>query len=137
MRVSFFLTPKAEVVTLDADSTMRQAMEKMERHRYAAIPLLDEGGHYVGTLTEGDLLWRLKRELGTWREVAEATPVLAIERRVQHRTVHIDDEMEALVTLAIDQNFVPVVDDRDVFVGIVRRRTILEYCLARIAVVTG
>ena len=28
-----------------------------------------------------------------------------------------------------DQNFVPVVDDRNVFVGIVTRRAILEHCV--------
>jgi len=30
--------------------------------------------------------------------------------------------------LAIDQNFVPVVDDDDRFIGIIRRKTIIEYC---------
>ena len=137
MQVSFFLTPKSEVVVLRADSTMRQAMEKMEAHRYTAIPLVDDDGKYVGTLTEGDLLWRLKHALGTWREEAEMTPVLAIERRMDNRTVHIDAEMEELIALAIDQNFVPVVDDRGVFVGIVRRKSILEYCTSRIAIATG
>src|SRR5579859_6460623 len=115
MNVTFFLTPKSEVVCLNADSTMRQAMEKMEAHRYSALPLLDDEGRYVGTITEGDLLWRLKHALGTWREEAESTPVLAIERRVQHKTVRIDAEMETLLALASEQNFVPVVDDREVF----------------------
>ena len=137
MNISFFLTPKSEVVCLRAESTMRQAMEKMEAHRYSAIPIVDDEGRYVGTLTEGDLLWRLKHALGTWREEAEHTPVLAIERRVQHRTVHIDAEMEALLALAADQNFVPVIDDRDVFVGIVRRKSIIEYCASRMAIVAG
>ena len=137
MNVTFFLTPKSDVVCLDADSTMRQAMEKMEAHRYSAIPLLDADGRYVGTLTEGDLLWRLKHALGTWREEAEHTPVLAVERRVHHKTVRIDAEMEALIALAVDQNFVPVVDDRGVFVGIVRRSSILQYCASRISDVAG
>ena len=137
MNISFFLTPKSEVVTLRASSTMRQAMEKMEAHRYGAIPLIDDEGHYVGTLTEGDLLWRLKHALGTWREEAEMTPVLAIERRSDHKTVHIDAEMEELIALAIHQNFVPVVDDRGIFVGIVRRKSILEYCASRISIATG
>ena len=137
MNVSFFLTPKSEVVTLRASSTMRQAIEKMEAHRYSAIPLLDDEGRYVGTLTEGDLLWRIKHSMGTWREEAESTPVLAIERRVTHKTVHIGAEMEELLALASDQNFVPVVDDRDVFVGIVRRKSIIEYCASRMSIEAG
>ncbi|MGM0879315.1 MAG: CBS domain-containing protein, partial [Bacillota bacterium] len=57
MNVAFFLIPKNEVIY---DWTMRQAMEKMEYHRYTAVPILDKNGHYLGTLTEGDFLWKLK-----------------------------------------------------------------------------
>ena len=34
--------------------------------------------------------------------------------------------MHALLNAAVDQNFVPVVDDRNVFIGIVRRTAILQ-----------
>ena len=107
---------------------MRQALERMEAHRYSAVPILDADGRYVGTITEGDILWRIKHSLGTWREEAEHTPLMAIERRLDNRAVRIDAEMETLLSLAIDQNFVPVVDDREVFVGIVGRKAIVEYC---------
>ena len=76
MNIAFFLTPKIEVVWLAASSTVRQALEKMEAHRYAAIPMIDDHGRYVGTLTEGDLLWHLKHCGGPWLEHAEHTPVL-------------------------------------------------------------
>ena len=60
MNIAFFLTPKNEVVCGNQDATMRQVMEKMEHHGYTAIPIIDREGKYVGTLTEGDLLWKLK-----------------------------------------------------------------------------
>ena len=60
MNIAFFLTPKNQVVYEKPSSTMRQALERMEYHRYAAVPLVNEKGTYVGTLTEGDLLWKLK-----------------------------------------------------------------------------
>lgn len=60
MNIAFFLTPKNEVVYENQESSMRQVMEKMEYHGYTAIPLIDKNGKYVGTLTEGDLLWKLK-----------------------------------------------------------------------------
>ena len=128
MNVARFLTPKRDVVCLSDRSTMRQALERMEAHRYSAVPILDEEGRYVATITEGDILFRIKHSLGTWREEAEHTPLMAIERRLDHRAVHIDAEMETLISLAIAQNFVPVVDDREVFVGIVGRKAIIEYC---------
>lgn len=80
----------------------------------------------MGTLTEGDILWRELRSGEAWHD-AQSVPVRLIPRRNSNRPVHIDAEMEALVARAIHQNFVPVVDDREVFIGIVRRQQILEY----------
>lgn len=60
MNIAFFLLPKKEVVTLSTQSTIRQALEKMEYHRYSSVPLINHKGEYVGTLAEGDLLWKLK-----------------------------------------------------------------------------
>ncbi|KAJ3198209.1 hypothetical protein HK101_007730 [Irineochytrium annulatum] len=44
------------------------------------------------------------------------------------KPVSIDANMEDLINLAKVQNFVPVVDDMDRFIGIVRRSQIIEYC---------
>ena len=32
----------------------------------------------------------------------------------------------------MNQNFVPVVDDKDTFIGIIKRRDIIEYCYDKI-----
>ncbi|MFR3072468.1 MAG: CBS domain-containing protein, partial [Paeniclostridium sp.] len=63
MNILFFITPKSEVAYIYDDYTMRQALEKMEYHRYSAIPIINRSGEYVGTITEGDLLWYLKNDL--------------------------------------------------------------------------
>ncbi|MFZ7102633.1 MAG: CBS domain-containing protein [Peptococcaceae bacterium] len=128
--ISFFLVPKQEVVYLATGSTMRQALEKMEYHRYSAVPLIDEGGKYVGTLTEGDLLWKMKNTPGLSFENTHKIYICDIPQRVQNTPVRINAKMEDLIELAITQNFVPVVDDHDVFIGIVRRREIIEYFLS-------
>ena len=60
MNIMFFLTPKSNVAYIYDDYSLRQALEKMEYHQYSAIPMIDRRGHYVGTLTEGDLLWYIK-----------------------------------------------------------------------------
>ena len=61
MNLIRLLTPKSTVAYLNADMTLRQALEKMEYHRYQAVPILDDDGKYVGVLTEGDVLWEMKR----------------------------------------------------------------------------
>ena len=85
-------------------------------------------GKYVGTLTEGDLLWKLKNtsELN-FKNINEVS-IKDVERRVNHKSVTINQTMENLISLAISQNFVPVVDDNGIFIGIIKRSDIIEYC---------
>jgi CBS-domain-containing membrane protein len=127
MNISFFLVPKAEVAYLDLDSTMRQALEKMEFHKYSAVPIIDRHGKYVGTLTEGDLLWQVKNIQSFTLELAEQIQLKDITRKMKNKPVRIESKMKDLLTLAISQNFIPVVDDHGIFIGIIRRREIIEY----------
>jgi CBS domain-containing protein len=128
MNVAFFLTPKSEVVWIPETATVRQALERMERDRFGAVPVLDAQGHYVGTLTEGDLLWALWHGEGPTHEVAERLRLAQVARQVTNLPVNIDAEIEELLSRAANQNFVPVIDSRGVFIGIVRRKRIIEHC---------
>ncbi|MGZ3416212.1 MAG: CBS domain-containing protein [Polyangiales bacterium] len=127
MKVSFFLTPKAEVACVSTEATVRQAIEKMEAHQYTAVPLLNRDGTYAGTLTEGDLLYFMKQHPYVRFDDTEDYPLAAVTRRMQVDPIHVDAEIEELLSRAVQQNFVPVVDDREVFIGIVRRSAILSH----------
>ncbi len=128
MRVAFFLIPKNDVVCLTTKTTLRQALERMERHSHAAVPLIDDAGRYAGTITEGDLLWKLKNNPGLSLADLEKITLKDISPRTTNKPVQIDSRIVDLLSLASEQNFVPVVDDTGVFIGIVRRREIIEYC---------
>ena len=131
MNILFFLTPKSEVAFIYEDYTLRQTLEKMEYHKYSSIPILTKDGKYVGTITEGDLLWTLK-ELIQKKEISiediERMPIMDIPRRKNNTPVSISANMELLISKAVTQNFVPVIDDSETFIGMVKRRTIVEYC---------
>ena len=64
MNILFFLSPKQDLMYVYDDFTLRQTLEKWENNRYASIPVLNRKGEYVGTLTEGDILWGLKQQHG-------------------------------------------------------------------------
>ena len=128
MNVLFFLTPKSEVAHLQKEWTLRQAIEKLERSGYTAIPMIDREGHYVGTVTEGDILWTLKKRYNMNLKEAENIPVTSVERRNPFKPVSIDATMEDLVQMAMNQNFVPVIDDKKIFIGIVTRKDIIRFC---------
>ena len=127
MNIAFFLTPKNEVAYLNTSMTMRQALEKMQYHRYTAVPLVDKAGRYAGTLTEGDLLWYLKDHPRMSFEDTHKVRIKRIPKRVKNTPVPIDADILDLVDLAMNQNFVPVIDDTRIFIGIVRRSDIINY----------
>ena len=45
-----------------------------------------------------------------------------------YKAVTVTTSMDQLIEAAMNQNFVPVVDDRGIFIGIVRRQAIIRYC---------
>lgn len=126
--ILFFLTPKALCAFLYDDYTMRQALEKMETAGYSALPILNRRGEYRGTLTEGDLLWGIKNMCYMDIRQAEAHRILEISRRKDNIPVRVTTSMQDLVERSSTQNFVPVVDDKDTFIGIVTRSAIIKYC---------
>ena len=132
MNILFFLLPKSEVAYLYDDYSVRQAMEKMERHKYAEVPIIDREGHYVGTLTEGDLLWELKnRNVHNLYETEELC-ISRMRRRKDNEPVNVNCNIEDLVMTSMTQNFIPVVDDNRIFIGIITRKCIIEYCYKKL-----
>ena len=128
MNILFFLSPKQDLMYVYDDFTLRQTLEKWENNRYASIPVLNRRGEYVGTLTEGDILWGLKKYHGLDLEAAEDVPISAFPHNRDYKAVTVTTSMDQLIEAAMNQNFVPVVDDRGIFIGIVRRQAIIRYC---------
>ena len=127
MNILFFLTPKCEVAYIYEDETLRQALEKMEYHKYSAVPIISRTGRYIGTITEGDMLWGIKNKFNLSLKEAERVTVAAIDRRLDNRPVYANSNMEDLIDKALNQSFVPVVDDQKNFIGIITRKDIIRY----------
>ena len=126
--ILFFLKPKAMCAFLQDDYTIRQALEKMESAGYPALPILNKRGEYRGSLSEGDLLWAMKNICYMDIRQAEAHRMLEIERRKDYVPVRVTTDMQDLIERASTQNFVPVVDDKNAFIGIITRSSIVQYC---------
>lgn len=129
MNVLFFLTHKTNCTYIYDDFTIRQALERMEQSRFATIPILKRSGEYVGTISEGDLLWAIKNHYMMNMRDAEGRPVMEVPRRKDYQAVAVNTSTRELLAMAVDQNFVPLVDDRETFIGIVTRQKIMQYCL--------
>lgn len=130
MNILFFLTPKSDVAYIFEDETLRQTVEKMEHRKFSCIPILNKEGKYTGTISEGDLLWGIKRLIINITDLKqmEDVSIMAIPRRATYKPVHADADMEDLLDRAINQNYVPVIDDKGSFIGIITRKEIIKYC---------
>lgn len=130
MNILFFLTPKSDVAYIFEDETLRQTVEKMEHRKFSCIPILNKEGKYAGTISEGDLLWGIKRlsiNITDLKQMEDVS-IMAIPRRATYKPVHADADMEDLLDRAINQNYVPVIDDKGSFIGIITRKEIIKYC---------
>lgn len=128
MNILFFLTPKSEVEFVYEDFTLRQTIEKMEYYRFSEVPVINREGRYTGTITEGDLLWYVKDNWDLSIREAENVRIMNIKRKRKTAPVSVNAKMEDLMEKVMNQNFVPVVDDKNIFIGIVKRRDIIHYC---------
>ena len=129
--VLFLLTPKNQVACLVETMNVRQALEKMKAHGYRVIPLIGSNGEYIGTISEGDLLWYIEKN-GTfdYRKM-EDTKITDLLRKDNTPAVKVDAGIEEIVENIVNHNFVPVVDDRNVLMGIVTRRRVLQELLKK------
>ncbi len=118
---------------LDDECTLRQALERMENSGFASLPILNKKGEYCGTLQEGDMLWAVKNLCGMDLRQTEEHRIMEIAHRRDNVPVHVTATMLDLITRASEQNFVPVVDDKNAFIGLITRRAILRYCQQAIA----
>ena len=139
MNILFFLTPKSDVAYIFEDETLRQTVEKMEHRKFSCIPILNKEGQYTGTISEGDLLWGIKllNINSTDLKEMENVSIMAIPRRATYKPVHADADMEDLLDRAINQNYVPVVDDKGSFIGIITRKEIIKYCYKEMKKLSG
>ena len=122
-----FLTPKSNVAYLESVSTVRNGYEKMNYHKYRAIPVVTPDGIYVGTVTEGDLLRCMINNGANDVREHEKICIKDIIREGWNPAVSVTCTVDQLFNRITEQNFVPVVDDRGVFIGIVTRKAVITF----------
>lgn len=131
MNVLFFLLPKVEIEFVYEDFSVRQAVEKMSFHRFSVIPVIDREGKYVRSISEGDILFHI-RDAGAASFIEfEDIPLHDVKSARDYRPVKASSTMDDLTHMIVNQNFVPVVDDQGVFIGIVTRKAVLNYLLSK------
>jgi predicted transcriptional regulator len=126
------MIPKSLVEYIDINSSVRQALEKMNFHRYTAIPVLDSEGKYIGTLRNDDIFNYFLKSGSFDKFTAEDIPIREILDVSYSKPVLHNSSIRDLIESVKEHNFVPIVDDRGCFIGIILRREVLNYLLQNI-----
>ena len=128
MNILFFLTPKVNVGFVYSSDTVSEAAEKMLKYRFTTVPVINEvTGRYEGTLANDDLLRELYNNPSLTPAEAGSKLRKSVTRRRDYGAVKADADIEDLLDSVTIQNFVPVVDDTDAFIGIITRRDVMRY----------
>ena len=127
MNVLFFLTPKSKIKCVNETMTIRQVLEIFEHYRYQVLPIISKDGKYIKSISEGDLLYYLKNNINNKIEHFEDFNILEVSNYRSYKSIKIDTDIKTLYELLLAQNFVPVVDDKEIFIGIITRKAILDY----------
>jgi len=129
--ILLFLIPKANVEFVLEDYTIRQVMEKMDFHHYTAIPVLTRDGKYLETISDSDLLKTIKDNKLNWEKSMEIK-IKDVDLIRNIKPIKVDKNIFELIDLIENQNFVPVIDDMEHFIGIITRKSVIEYMTRKI-----
>ena len=131
MNILFFLTPKSMIKCVESTYSIRQVLEIFEHYRFSIIPVINKKGKYVKTISEGDLLYYLKNNLKFNITQYEQINIMDVPTYRNYEAISVLEDMDKLVLKALDQNFVPVIDDLGSFVGIITRKSLIKYLVER------
>ena len=123
MNIPSLLIPKANVEYLRTKDSIEFALDIFRRNSYSAVPVINSDGIYRGTITEGDFLYYIMDNPDADLKKVKVRNIL---REDFYEAVKITASIDKLLIKCLDQNFVPVTDDRDVFVGIVTRKVLVK-----------
>lgn len=126
MNVLLLLTPKKDVIFEYEDASMRQLIEKMSYHRHASIPILRKDGTYLKSLREGDVLHKIL-DMGLL-DYQKMNRILISDLHPfkDYKSLSVSAGVEEVLQIIVKQNFIPVVDDQGIFIGIIKRGSVMD-----------
>ena len=132
MNTAKLINTKTMVAYIYGDLSAKEGLKEFIAHGFTAVPVIDREGMYLGVVSERDFLYRLLDAGSVEAADANGHTVadLVSDTRFEAVTIHAD--MDILFYRIIAQNFVPVIDSRGMFSGIVTRKDVLMHMKHRL-----
>lgn len=122
MNIFNILIPKLNLTYLNSNDNLQDALDFLIASGYTAIPVIDDKGLLKGVVSEGDFL-RAIIEHG--QEGIKSMLVRDIMHLDSDDYVLNSTETDKIMEKLLDKNFLSVIDDRDIFIGIITRRSVM------------
>lgn len=132
MNTAMLLKPKSMVAYIYGDLFAKEGLKEFIAHGFTAVPVIDREGMYLGVVSERDFLYRLLDAGSVEAADANGYTVADLVSDTRFEAVTIDADMDTLFNRIIEQNFVPVIDSRGMFSGIVTRKDVLMHMKHRL-----
>lgn len=121
-----YLTPKSQVSCLNSEMSVRQGLEKFRAHGYTSVPVINEDGTYYGVISEGDFLWDIVNNDYEFIQQLENKKIKdMVHKKVPSCKMNMD--IDDIISFITNYNFVPIVDDRNILMGIITRKSIINF----------
>ena len=121
---------KAECKYLYEDIPFVDGLRQFQEGGYTAVPVIKNDGTYAGTIRDKDFLQKYINpdDLNKPNNLEKLTNMTVgdIVKPEMNPAINISKDINDVLLLSMQQNFVPIVDDRDVFVGIITRKDIIK-----------
>lgn len=124
MNIFSILVPKQMLTYLNANDPLDHATQFIMTSTYSAVPVIDDEGHYVGIVSEGDFL-KAYVTYGS-DHLSEHTVQDIVNRDKDGECLNTVGREEILDKI-LDRNFLCIVDDRMIFIGIITRKSVIMY----------
>ena len=129
MNIFTYLTPKNNTYYIIDNISVRQAIEKFDFYKFSVVPVIDENGKYINSISEGDLLCFIKNNNPISLKDLEKIPLFEVPRYRTYECLSISSTFDEILNLSLNQNFIPIIDDRGMFIGIIKRKDIIKHLL--------
>ena len=134
MKAKDLATAKAKIVRLYNDMTIEEALKVILKSNLTSVPVLERvSNRYVYSLSSNALLKKIVQAKGNESVYSETISSVPLERFIV--PCDSETEVENLMDLVVNQNFVPLVDNAGVFQGIVTRKAVINYMIDKLATI--
>lgn len=116
---------KDKVNYLYGDCSLEQAMELFIKGGYSAVPIIDDKGGYIGTVCDKDFLRCYSNP--DFEHNKKNMNLIDVVTTDWNPAISLYTDVDNLLLLSMNQNFLPIVDDDGIFVGIITRKAIIQF----------